>query len=752
MKLIKRTIRGIGIIGDAEFDASTLTGDLVAVVGENGAGKSTFVECGPGALYGEVPSHGLLLGMATATDSMVEEVIETDQVYTLRRVMDGARRKQEAYIFDAAGKPLNDGKVTTFKAEVERRFPSLRMYLASGFAAQKRNGQFLEAPKADRRALFAEMLGLGYLQALSKTAGEKAAEAERLAAELRSKAEVLRGRAGEAERAPFARAAASVAAACAAAAREEAERAADSAAVALDAWRTEAGRLDIEAERASGRLREALTTRDRAKEDVDSAQRRLPQLAAERAGLSARLEKRAAMEAAVARGAGAQGRLASIDQELAELRAAHNAAADARASAIDQRDSWRSRRQSLQRRLDLARHNVESATKAAAGLGDVPCGGEGDFAGCSLISSATRARSSLPELGSEAQRAAKALEDHGTEPGVPPAPDRERIQALEIQRREAEASARDLASAEKALAELGAVAERAERLDGEIEEVRGVLEGARRKLGEAIAVVTEAQDAHQASRGARQAHEAKRPEVPSPERLASLRRAETSAAQDVARAEEVLAGVREAVDALDALTVEIESATARVDDWREAQRALGPDGVQALEVDAAGPEVSDLINELLHSCYGSRFTCRLETTALKADGSGTKEIFDLLVIDSQNGTEGSASDLSGGERVLVAEAVSLAIAIYNARRSRIPILDLWRDECAGALDYKRAPLYVEMLRKAARIGGFHRVYFIAHQRELWDLADSKIFVRDGHVSIGDAQDEAPEGQETEAAA
>jgi exonuclease SbcC len=130
----------------------------------------------------------------------------------------------------------------------------------------------------------------------------------------------------------------------------------------------------------------------------------------------------------------------------------------------------------------------------------------------------------------------------------------------------------------------------------------------------------------------------------------------------------------------------------------------------------------------------------LETAALKADGSGTKEIFDLRVLDTERGTDGSASQLSGGEKVLASEALALAIAIYNSRRSSIPMLDLFRDECAGALSSSNAVRYVEMLRRALRLGGFHRCYFVAHQPHLWDLADARILVEDGAARLADAAD------------
>ena len=47
--------------------------------------------------------------------------------------------------------------------------------------------------------------------------------------------------------------------------------------------------------------------------------------------------------------------------------------------------------------------------------------------------------------------------------------------------------------------------------------------------------------------------------------------------------------------------------------WVLLERALGREGIQALEIDAAGPEVSQTCNELLQACYGPRFRVELRT-------------------------------------------------------------------------------------------------------------------------------------------
>lgn len=164
-------------------------------------------------------------------------------------------------------------------------------------------------------------------------------------------------------------------------------------------------------------------------------------------------------------------------------------------------------------------------------------------------------------------------------------------------------------------------------------------------------------------------------------------------------------------------------------------RAFGKDGIQALEIDAAGPEVSALINELLCSCFGPRFTLSFETTRPKADGKGEREVFDIRIIDNERGRQGEIGTMSGGEKVILNEAISLALAIYNTRRSGKHFETLFRDETAGALDPVNADRYLRMLRRALELGGFHQLIFIAHQEDLWQAADARVMVRDGQAEV-----------------
>lgn|GEM_PF-4386473 len=166
-------------------------------------------------------------------------------------------------------------------------------------------------------------------------------------------------------------------------------------------------------------------------------------------------------------------------------------------------------------------------------------------------------------------------------------------------------------------------------------------------------------------------------------------------------------------------------------------RALGRDGVQAMELDAAGPAVSDLATEIVRAVYGPRFAIQLITQALRKGAAGkrgeTKEVFEVQVTDADHATTGPAERLSGGEQVVISEALKLALSVF-ASQSGTRIRTLIRDESDGALDDERAHLYPSMLRRALQLGDFERVLLVSHRPGNVDACDGAIRVSSGRIS------------------
>lgn len=167
-------------------------------------------------------------------------------------------------------------------------------------------------------------------------------------------------------------------------------------------------------------------------------------------------------------------------------------------------------------------------------------------------------------------------------------------------------------------------------------------------------------------------------------------------------------------------------------DWEHLEKAFGPDGIQAVEIDAAGPNVTAIANDLLSSCYGSRFQVRIDTTEPLKSKRGVKEVFDVAILDGQAGREGKKA--SGGEMVIIDRAMRWALGIYNAARSDFASSVMWCDEADGALSPENASRYIQMLRRAMVMGHFRQCLFISHAPAVWQQADARLFVYDGTIS------------------
>jgi DNA repair exonuclease SbcCD ATPase subunit len=172
-------------------------------------------------------------------------------------------------------------------------------------------------------------------------------------------------------------------------------------------------------------------------------------------------------------------------------------------------------------------------------------------------------------------------------------------------------------------------------------------------------------------------------------------------------------------------------------DCQQLAYAFGKEGIQLMEIDAAGPAVSDLINEYLHSCFGHRFTVKLITTAAKktGDAGDEKNVFDLIVFDNEQGREAKVQSLSGGEKVYIGLATQLAIVSYLNHKSGLKPKLIVLDECLGALTEDNAQIAVQMLRHARQMIGLKHLLFVAHLDSLGALCDGIVTINDGKIEV-----------------
>lgn len=198
----------------------------------------------------------------------------------------------------------------------------------------------------------------------------------------------------------------------------------------------------------------------------------------------------------------------------------------------------------------------------------------------------------------------------------------------------------------------------------------------------------------------------------------------------IATAEGRIAGLEENIVAGDALTGEVAHLESEISHWSSLQRALGRDGILALSIDDAGPTLAGLANDLLLSCYGPRFSVRIDTQETVKSTGAQKETFDVIVFDSESESSKSVSEMSGGERIWINEALTRSIALYQAQSSGQTFHTLFSDESDGALDPEKKGQFVRMKRRVLELGGYGREYFISHSPDVWPLADAVINLGD----------------------
>lgn len=222
------------------------------------------------------------------------------------------------------------------------------------------------------------------------------------------------------------------------------------------------------------------------------------------------------------------------------------------------------------------------------------------------------------------------------------------------------------------------------------------------------------------------------PKVPEIATLeADLSRAETAARQateEVGIARGRLARAKESADQALELQREADRLGEDLSDWTRLATDLGKNGLIAMEIDAVGPSLSEMASELLHSCFGPRWTVSIETTRLSADGKQTIEDCQVRVIDTEHGRDAPADTFSGGEKVILSEAISLSLSMLACQRSGLQGCSIVRDETGAALDPENGRRYVQMLRKAAELVGASRVLFVCHDKAIQELADAVIDV------------------------
>lgn len=804
LSLTLKGFRGIrGGLGRDELtlDFERLAGDaqLVAIVGGNGRGKSTLMECMQP--YSTMPSRSAAAGPGGF--SFYDHVYLPESVKDLTWAHEGrsyrsqivirlaGKRRTEAFlhVIDEEGRwrpvrlddgTVSDGKVATYDRCVEAICGSADTFFTSVFAAQGKRA--LSAYRnAEIKTLLADLLGQAQIQAIGQKASEAArllraglglvrqesagleAEAQRVGAERRR----LDGAAERLTQAAAARVAAQrgLEVAQAAHLRQEADRE-QSAGI-------EVRRKQLLAERqavvdADEQVRARLRAQERAERDrLDQLTRRIASRAEGERSRRRNLEQARqrcltilAQSAFVRRAA----RRLPIAEHVLSNREEGTRVCRERVKSLEHCDGAvrlaEQRLAALEREAGKAALHAQDLARRFGLTGEVPCAGTELQGRCKLLGDAHEAHAMAPSTKIQLERLAGEIASV-------------RAESLKLQQdRTARSSApwslsraerREAAARSRVGAYLGLAAQlpACDQAKAALEEVEGELNRLRGGNGGDVAAETAEEREERRRIDVSQRTIAGQLDQQGQHARAALARVDgaiadlppryddrklAAAAEALARsramataAEQTHLVAQRDVQMLEVLDVQLtalaerrsrcDARRARIEDelgnWTLFARCMSNDGLIALAIDDAGPELSALANDLLLASYGPRFTVSIQTLLETAKGD-QREGFDIRVYDAESAESKSLTCMSAGERTIIESCLTRAIALYLAHNSGRKYMTLFSDEADGALDPDRKRMFMAMKRQVLRLGGYEREFFISQTPELAAMADAVI--------------------------
>jgi len=759
---------------------------LIALVGPNGRGKSRACEMSIlGASYLNTPTQGTLIKAATAADSMLESTIaHGGHEWTIRHMIDAVHatssvvvQENDVALWKKAGK-------TQFKEWAEQHLPQRSVVEASLFRYQKSEG-FVEMDSAARIAVILRVIGVERLEQKAAIANAKTREEQAKLDEILRRIEDVRGGDAGVESAQAALSSALELAAGADAALVAAKLHLSTSQEAMatqavrKASREAAGKLLLALQEQAAAAAQRRADAERRIEgnrsfqaDAYAIRAAAARLEAENAALT-RLEiDLAAADKAIAaeldpwRDGGARLKAAELRATSARARLKDEPAIAAAVAGKAELAAAVEERRAAVAILEQELQSLEEQKDASK---------DDRITGLRLGLSKVRESRTLADAGQAASEALVADDAAVTAAVELPKKRAEARKRRDLERDHLAVSERKLADAEKLAARAGdietarvdqaaAEAEATEIRQGHVVAVFGAfaralgraetvaaaraastfldltrklaarlepLNNAAQRVAELEALVTAERENER--RLAEQIAAVELVDVGDVPDLALARTAVSDAevsAQEaraqVTKAEQVLARSQDVARKLDALLSERADVEAELADWTRLALDHGRKGMQSDEVDAAGPELTQYVNDCLRNCYSTRWTVTIETQRLDAEGKGLLDKCTCMVLDNQTGRIQEVKEHSGGERTGLAEAIASGLTMLGCRRAGFDRPTLVRDESTNFLDAEAAPLWVKMMRHVVEFTNADRLLFVSHNQDVVRLADATI--------------------------
>jgi exonuclease SbcC len=233
------------------------------------------------------------------------------------------------------------------------------------------------------------------------------------------------------------------------------------------------------------------------------------------------------------------------------------------------------------------------------------------------------------------------------------------------------------------------------------------------------AALTRQQDEHTQAAASLGALEAQAPDVETAEQdLYRLQEEENRLRMEVGAAQQKVAVLDDLKTRKATLAEDRETLAQQIGQYKQLERAFGKDGVPALLIEQALPQIETRANELLDRLSGGSMSVRFATQTAYKDSrrSDLKETLDILISDSA-GTR-DYEMYSGGEAFRVNFAIRLALSEVLAQRAGARLQTLVIDEGFGSQDTAGRQRLLEAINLVRP--DFAKILVITHIDELKD--------------------------------
>lgn len=208
--------------------------------------------------------------------------------------------------------------------------------------------------------------------------------------------------------------------------------------------------------------------------------------------------------------------------------------------------------------------------------------------------------------------------------------------------------------------------------------------------------------------------------------LYDIQEQENKLSKDVGYAEARVRVLAQQEERKAGLLDEREQQTHRITDLKQLERAFGKDGVPALLIEQALPEIEATTKDLLGRLTSGRMDFRFMTQRDYKDAAreDKKETLDIVISDS-DGTR-DYETYSGGEAFRINFSIRLALSKILARRAGARLQTLVIDEGFGSQDAQGRQRLVEAINLVR--DDFEKILVITHLEELKDAFPTRIEV------------------------